>query len=144
MNKIPRNQLSQGSEWPSHWKPWNSDKVTWRWFKKWKDTHVLELKEWGMLKWSCYPMQSTYLIRSLSKRPWHFSQKSWSIGKYPDAGKDWGQEEKRGTEDEMVGWHHRFNRHESEQTPVDGEEQGSLECCSRYGHRAEYNLTTEQ
>ena len=35
--------------------------------------------------------------------------KSWLIGKHPDAGKDWGQEEKGLTEDEMVGWHHRLN-----------------------------------
>ena len=62
---------------------------------------------------------------------WPYDAKRWLIGKYPDAWKDWGQEEKRGTEDEMVGWHHRLSRHESEQTPVDGEEQGSLECCSQ-------------
>jgi len=39
------------------------------------------------------------------------------------------------TEDEMVGWHHRLNRHESEQTPGDGEGQGSLECCSPWGRK---------
>ena len=55
------------------------------------------------------------------------------IGKDPDAGKDWRQEEKGLTEDEMVGWHHRFNGHESEQTPGDDEGQGSLECCSPWG-----------
>ena len=58
------------------------------------------------------------------------------IGKDPDAGKDGGQEEKGRTEDEMVGWHHRLSRHESEQTPVDGEEQGSLECCSQKGSQS--------
>ena len=52
------------------------------------------------------------------------------IGKDPDAGKDWGQEEKGMTEDEMVGWHHQHNGHEFEQTPGDGEGQGSLACCS--------------
>ena len=51
-----------------------------------------------------------------------------NIGKDPDAGKGRQQEEKGMTEDEMVGWHHRLNGHESEQTP--GEEgQGSLVCC---------------
>ena len=40
--------------------------------------------------------------------------KSWLTGKDPDAGKDWGQKEKGTTEDEMVGWHHRLNRHEFE------------------------------
>ena len=48
------------------------------------------------------------------------------IAKDPDAGKDWGQEEKKETEDEMVEWHHWLNGHESEQTPGDSEEQGSL------------------
>ena len=43
---------------------------------------------------------------------WPPDVKSWFIGKDPDAGKDWGQEEKGMTEDEMVGWHHRFNGHE--------------------------------
>ena len=51
-------------------------------------------------------------------------------GKDPGAGKDWGQEEKEATEDEMVGWHHWLSGHEFEQTPGDGEGQGSLVCCS--------------
>ena len=54
-------------------------------------------------------------------------------GKYPDAGKDWGQEEKGMTEDEMAGWHHWLSGHEFEQTPRDGEGQGSLLCCSPWG-----------
>ena len=61
---------------------------------------------------------------------WPPDVKSWLIGKDPDAGKDQGQEEKGVTEYEMVGWHHRFNRHESEKTPRDSEGQGSLEHCS--------------
>ena len=52
---------------------------------------------------------------------WPLDVKSWLIGKDPDAGKDWGQEEKGMTEDEMVGWHHRLNGHEFEQTLGDGE-----------------------
>ena len=51
------------------------------------------------------------------------------IGKYLDAGKD-GEQEKRATEDEMVGWHHQLNGHEFEQTPGDGEGQESLACCT--------------
>ena len=47
--------------------------------------------------------------------------KSWLTGKDPDAGKDWGQDEKWVTDDEMVGWHHRLNGHEFEQTPGDSE-----------------------
>ena len=49
-----------------------------------------------------------------------------------DAGKDWGQKEKGVTEDEMVGWHHRLNGHESEQTPGDSGGQRSLVCCSSW------------
>ena len=59
--------------------------------------------------------------------------KSWLIGKDSDAGQDWGQEEKWVMEIKMVGWHHRFNGHEYEQTPGDGEGQGSLVCCSPWG-----------
>ena len=57
------------------------------------------------------------------------------MGKDPEAGKDWGQEEKRATEDELIGWHHRLDGHEFEQTPGDGEGQRSLACCSPWGHR---------
>ena len=66
---------------------------------------------------------------------WPPEAKNWLIGKDPDTGKDWGQEEKGVTEDEMVGWHHWFNGHESEQTTVDSKEQGSLVCCSPLGHK---------
>ena len=45
---------------------------------------------------------------------WPTHEKSWLIGKYPDAGRDWGQEEKGTTEDEMAGWHHRLDGHEYE------------------------------
>jgi len=55
------------------------------------------------------------------------------IEKDPDAGKDWWQEEKGLTEDEMVGWHHWLNAHEFEKTPGDSEGQGSLVCCSPKG-----------
>ena len=59
--------------------------------------------------------------------------KSRPIGKYPNGGKDWGQEEKRVTEDDIVEWHHWLNGHESEQTLGDSEGQGSLVCCSPWG-----------
>ena len=60
---------------------------------------------------------------------WPPDTKSWFIGKDPGARKDWRQEEKGMTEDEMVGWHHWVNGHEFEQTLEDGEEQGNLVCC---------------
>ena len=58
------------------------------------------------------------------------ASRNWLIGKDPDAGQDWGQEEKGTTEDEMVGWHHWLNEHEFEQAPGVGDGQGSLACCS--------------
>ena len=56
------------------------------------------------------------------------------IGKDPDAGKDWRPKEKRAGEDEMDGWHHWLNGHESEHTLGDSEWQGSLVCCNPWGH----------
>ena len=60
---------------------------------------------------------------------WSPVAKSQLIGKDPDSGKDWGQEEKEVTEDEMVVWHHRLNGYKFEQTPGDRQGQGSLEYC---------------
>ena len=59
----------------------------------------------------------------------------WLFGKDPDAGKDWRQEKKGVTENEMVGWNHWLNGHEFEQTLGDGEGQGSLECCGPWGRK---------
>ena len=73
---------------------------------------------------------------------WRPDVKSRLIGKDPDTGKDWGQEEKGVTEDEMVKWHHRLNGHKFEQTPRDSEGQGSLACCSPSGLKK--SDTTEQ
>ena len=64
---------------------------------------------------------------------WPPDVNSWLIGKDPDAGQDWGQEEKGVAEDEMAGWHHWLNRHESEQTLGDSEGQGHLACWSSWG-----------
>ena len=66
--------------------------------------------------------------------------KSWFIGKDPDAGRDWGQEEKRITEDGMAGWHHRLDGHEFGWTPRVGDGQGGLACCSSWG-RKESDMT---
>ena len=75
---------------------------------------------------------------------WPPDAKDWLIGKDPDAGKGWRQEEKGMTADEMVGWHHRFNEHELEQTPGDNERQGNLACCSPWSHRVGHNWATKQ
>ena len=66
---------------------------------------------------------------------WPPDAESWLIWKDPDAGKDWGQEEKGMTEDEMVGWHHRLNGHGFGWTPGVGDGQGGLACCSSWGHK---------
>ena len=60
---------------------------------------------------------------------WPPNAKNWLIWKDPDAGKDWGQEEKGMTEDEMVGWHHQLNGHGFGWTPGVGDGQGGLACC---------------
>ena len=87
-------------------------------------------------------------VNSKGNQPWMFTGKTdaealilWPpgvesrlTGKDPDAGKDWGQEEKWATEGEMVGWYHWLNGHEFEQTLRDGEGQGSLVCYSLWGH----------
>ena len=64
---------------------------------------------------------------------WPPHEKSWLIGKDPDAGRDWGQEEKGMTEVEMSGWHHQLDGHESEWTPGDGDGQGGLACYDSWG-----------
>ena len=73
----------------------------------------------------------------------HLDAKSWLIWKDPDAGKDWRQEKKGTTEDEMVGWHHWLNGHEFEQAPGVGDGQGSLACCNPRGHRVGHDWVTK-
>ena len=73
---------------------------------------------------------------------WPPHAKSWLIGKDSDAGRDWGQEKKRTTEDEMAGWHHQLDGHEFEWTPGVGDEQGGLACCDSWGRKE--SETTEQ
>ena len=91
------------------------------------------------------------LVNSKGNQPWIFIRmavaeaeapilwppdaKSWLIGKDPDAGKDWGQEEKGTTEDEMVGWHHQLDGHEFVQAPGNSEGQESLVGCSPWDHK---------
>ena len=66
---------------------------------------------------------------------WPPDAKNWLIWIDPDAGKDWGQEKKGTTEDEMVGWHHRFNGHGFGWTLGVGDGQGGLTYCSSSGHK---------
>ena len=66
---------------------------------------------------------------------WPPDVKSWLIGKDSDAGRDWGQEEKGTTEDEMAGWHHRLSGREFEWTLGVGDGQGGLACCDSWSRK---------
>ena len=80
-----------------------------------------ELQSSGIWEWTCYAQMVM------------LATENWLIGKDPDAGKDWRQEGKGTTGDEMAGWHHRLNGHEFEQTLGVGDGQGGLACCSPWG-----------
>ena len=69
--------------------------------------------------------------------------KSCLIGKDSDAGRDWGKEEKGTTEDEMAGWHHWLDGHESQWTPEVGDGQGGLACCDSWGRKVEHDWATD-
>ena len=80
-------------------------------------------------------------IGGLEIRP-SLSGKSWLIGEDSDSGRDWGQEEKGMTEDEMAGWYHGLDGRESEWTPGVGDGQGGLVCCDSWGRKESH--TTER
>ena len=75
------------------------------------------------------------LMLKLKLNTWPPDAKNQLVGKEPDAGKDWRQEEKGTTEDKMVGCPHWLDGHEFEQAPGVGDEQGSLACCNPRGHK---------
>ena len=74
---------------------------------------------------------------------WPLDVKNWLIGKDPDSGKDWREEEKGMTEDEIVGWYYWLNGTEFEQAPWAGDGQGSLTCCSPWSRRVGPDWATE-
>ena len=74
-------------------------------------------------------------------RLWPPDGKEWLTGKDPNAGKDWRQEEKGTTEDQTAGWHHRLDGHEFKQALRVGDGQGSLACCSSWGHKESIRLS---
>ena len=74
---------------------------------------------------------------------WPPAVKNWLIRKDPDAGKDWRQEEKGMTEDEMIGWHHQLNGHEFEYILGAGDGQGGLACCDSWGCGVGHDWETE-
>ena len=76
-----------------------------------------------------------YCNREKTPVLWPSHAKCWLIGKDSEAGRDWGQEEKGTTEDEMAGWHHWLDGSESEWTPGVGDGQGGLACCGSWGRK---------
>ena len=74
---------------------------------------------------------------------WPPQAKSWLIGKDRDAGRDWGQEEKGTTENEMAGWYHWLDGRGFGWTPGVGDGQGGLACCDSWGHRVRHDWVTE-
>ena len=138
------------------WKLWLSSSHVWMW--EWDHKEGWVPKNWCF--WTVVleltlesPLDSKEIkpVNPKGNQPWTFIGKtdaedeapilwrpdanSWLTGKDPDAGKDWWQEGKRVTEDEMVGWHHWLNGHEFEQTLGVGDGQGSLVCCGPWGHK---------
>ena len=102
----------------------------------------------GEDSWESLGLQGDQPVHSEGDQPWDFfgrndtkaetpvlwppHVKNWLFGKDSDAGRDWGQE-KGPTEDEMAGWHHWLDGHESEWTPRVGDGQGGLACCDSWG-----------
>ena len=102
---------------------------------------------------------SNYLSTFKGDQPWDFfgrndakaetpvlwppHAKNWLIGKDSDAGRDWGQEEKKTTEDEMAGWHHWLDGREFKWTPGVGDGQGGLACCDSWGRRVRHDWATD-
>ena len=79
------------------------------------------------------PKQKQYPVVAETPVLWPPHEKGWLIGKDSDAGRNWGQEEKGTTEDEIARWHHRLDGCEFEWTPGVGDGQGGLVCCDSWG-----------
>ena len=120
-------------------------------------TDAFELWCWRRLE-SPLDCKDTQPVQPKGNQPWIFigrtdaeaetpifwppDVKNWLIGKDPDAGKNWRQQEKGTTENEIVGWHHRFHVHVFEQALGFGDVQGSLASCNPWGRKE--GDTTEQ
>ena len=117
--------LNHKEDWtPKNWCFWNVvlDKTTERHLdcKKIKPVNPKGNQSWIFIRRTDAEAEASIL--------WPPDAKNWLIRKDPDAKKDWSEEEKGTTEDEIVGWHHWLKGHECEQAPGDGEGQGSLVC----------------
>ena len=136
-----------------------SSSHVWMWELYYKESWAL--KNWCFLNcragkdsWESLGLQGDQTSHPKGNQPWIFigrtdaetpviwppEAKNWLIWKDPDAGKNWRWEEKGMPEDEMVGWQHQFNGHETEEAAGVCDGQGSLVCCSPWGHK-ESDLT---
>ena len=125
----------------SHVRLWELDHKE-GWAPKNRSFYTVMLRRLLRVPWTARRCNQSILKKSTLNTRWKDWCWSWSsntlatcvksrlIGKDPDAGKDWGQEEKGTTEDEMIEWHHQLNGHEFEQAPGVNDGQGSLVCCS--------------
>ena len=126
--------FSRGSSWHRDWFCISCFSYISRWM----------LYNWAT--WEAHTIQYTILIVLSAKAEtpvlWPPHAKSWLIGKVSEAGRDWVQEEKGTTEDEMAGWHHWLKGHEFEWTLGVGDGQGGLACCDSWG-RKESDMTEQ-
>ena len=142
VNKGPSSQghgFSSGHVWM-----WELDyKESWA-LKNWCFWTVV-LENTLRIPWTARKSNQSILKEISKAEPpilWPPHAKSWLIGKDSDAGREWRQEEKGMTEDEMVGWHHWLNGDESEWTPGVGDGHGGLASCNSWGCKE--SDTTEQ
>ena len=105
-----------------------------------REIHIWRHQKYKVIQSNVYPKgnQAWIFIERTDAEPetpilWPPHVKSWLIGKDSDAGRDWGQEDKGTTEDEMAGWHHRLHGCEFEWTPGVGDGHGGLACYSSWG-----------
>ena len=122
---------------------WRTDAFEqWCWRRLWRVPWTLRRSNQSILKEISPGCSLERLMLKLKLWPPHV--RSWLIGKDPDVERDWGQEEKGTTENEMAGWHHRLDGHEFEWTPGVGDGQGGLACCDSWGsQRVRHDWATE-
>ena len=105
----------------------------WCWRRLLRDPSTAKRSNQSILKEISPEYSLEWLMLKLKPLLWPPDVQSWITGKDPDTGKDWRQEKKGTTEDEMVEWHHRLDEHEFEQALGVGDGQGGLVCCSPWG-----------
>ena len=116
---------------------WSDGKIGRSSTQLWAHTEILTLPPMRCVATLCLSFLTWKIsvLTIITPVLWPPHAKIWLIGKDSDAGRDWGQEEKGMTEDEMAGWHHWLSGRESEWTPGVGDGQGGLACCDSWGHK---------